>query len=79
MRLLVRFTILLRLSLLIAGLLSYWPQHALRAVRAAGQSPADDIGPLIPVVEHGKWGYIDKPARLSSRSSTILLTAFPRG
>ena len=31
MRLLVRFTILLRLSLLIAGLLSYWPQHALRA------------------------------------------------
>jgi hypothetical protein len=64
MKMLVRFTTLLRLSLLIAGLLFCWFQPALQAVRAAGQSPADGIAPLFPVVEHGKWGYIDKTGRI---------------
>src|SRR4029077_12676061 len=28
------------------------------------QSSADDTGPLFPVEEHGKWGYIDKTGKI---------------
>src|ERR1700758_2078698 len=31
---------------------------------AAPQSPTNDVGPLFPVVAHGKWGYIDKSGKI---------------
>jgi len=31
---------------------------------ASPQSPADETGPLFPVEEHGKWGYIDKTGKI---------------
>ena len=31
---------------------------------ASPQSHADEVGPLFPVEEHGKWGYIDKTGKI---------------
>ena len=40
------------------------PQAAQPGQTADLHSPANETGPLFPVVEHGKWGYIDKTGKI---------------
>ena len=55
-------------------------QQAAQPDQAAdSQSPASEIGPLFPVVEHGKWGYIDKSGKIVIPLQYYFASGFSEG
>src|SRR6266480_2604141 len=55
------------------------PQAAQPGQTADLQSPANETGPLFPVVEHGKWGYIDKAGKIVMSKAYSFAQPFSEG
>lgn len=57
--------------------------HQERTLQPSGapdeQSPAEDPDPWFPLVEHGKWGYIDKTGKIVIKPEYIDAGPFKEG
>jgi WG repeat protein len=60
---------------------SLWHQETTQqpSQAADAQSPAKDTDPLFPVVEHGKWGYIDKTGKIVIKPEYVEAGFFKEG
>src|SRR5258708_1071867 len=55
------------------------PQAAQPGQATGPESSVDEIGPLFPVEEHGKWGYIDKTGKIVISPQYYRAYAFHEG